>query len=50
MALLYILWSFWYIWYIFSRFGMLYQEKSGNPGFEIHDGFSKQLQEKFQLI
>jgi hypothetical protein len=19
-------------WYIFSRFGMLYQEKSGNPG------------------
>jgi hypothetical protein len=22
---------FWSIWYIFSRFGMLYQEKSGNP-------------------
>jgi hypothetical protein len=21
------------IWYIFHRFGMLYQEKSGNPGF-----------------
>jgi hypothetical protein len=20
------------IWYIFTRFGMLYQEKSGNPG------------------
>jgi hypothetical protein len=20
------------IWYIFSRFGILYQEKSGNPG------------------
>jgi hypothetical protein len=22
---------FWVIWYIFTRFGMLYQEKSGNP-------------------
>jgi hypothetical protein len=22
------------IWYIFPRFGILYQEKSGNPGFE----------------
>jgi hypothetical protein len=27
-AILYILWPF---WYIFSRFGTLYQEKSGNP-------------------
>jgi hypothetical protein len=25
------------IWYIFPRFGMLCQEKSGNPGF--HTGF-----------
>jgi ABC-type uncharacterized transport system permease subunit len=31
----YILWAFGYvvvIWYIFTRFGILYQEKSGNPG------------------
>jgi hypothetical protein len=28
VAIGYILWSF---WCIFSRFGMLYQEKSGNP-------------------
>jgi hypothetical protein len=27
----YIFWSF---WYIFSRIGILYQEKSGNPGCE----------------
>jgi hypothetical protein len=42
MAIWYILWQFGIfdgylvyfvkIWYIFSRFGMLYQEKSGNPG------------------
>jgi hypothetical protein len=25
----YILWPFWYIYY--SRYGMVYQEKSGNP-------------------
>jgi hypothetical protein len=34
MAICYILRSFGIIfgdWYIFSRFGMLYQEKSGNP-------------------
>jgi hypothetical protein len=24
--------SWWQFWYIFSRFGFLYQEKSGNPG------------------
>jgi hypothetical protein len=24
------------IWYIFSRFGMLYQEKSGNPVCDCH--------------
>jgi hypothetical protein len=29
MAILYILWLF---GIIFSRFGMLYQEKFGNPG------------------
>jgi hypothetical protein len=29
IAFWYILWS--YIWYIFLRFGILYQEKSGNP-------------------
>jgi hypothetical protein len=23
------------IWYIFPRFGMLYQEKSGNPAFKV---------------
>jgi hypothetical protein len=27
------------IWNIFSRFGMLYQEKSGNPGFDLSAGF-----------
>jgi hypothetical protein len=35
MAIWYILWSFGnsvVIWYIFQRFGILYQEKSGNPG------------------
>jgi hypothetical protein len=26
----FILWSF---WYIFTRFGILYQEQSGNPDF-----------------
>jgi hypothetical protein len=41
MATWYILWSFWYIFLVllyfviilvyFSRFGMLHQEKSGNP-------------------
>jgi hypothetical protein len=24
------------IWYIFSRFGILYQEKSGSPGFDCN--------------
>jgi hypothetical protein len=28
VAIRYIFWSF---WYIFSRFGILYQEKAGNP-------------------
>jgi hypothetical protein len=33
----YILWSFgicilWSFWYIFPRFGILYRDKSGNPG------------------
>jgi hypothetical protein len=35
-AIWYILWPsgiFIVIWYIFSRFGMLFKEKSGNPGF-----------------
>jgi hypothetical protein len=41
MAIWYILWL--HICYIFSRFGMLYQEKSGNPdqkdgGFVISSG------------
>jgi hypothetical protein len=33
-AILYILWPFGkvvVIWYIFPRFGILYQEKSGDP-------------------
>jgi hypothetical protein len=33
----YITWAFGcfvLIWYIFPRFGILYQEKSGNPGAE----------------
>jgi hypothetical protein len=29
------------IWYIFSRFGMLYQEKSGNPGSNVCIGVKK---------
>jgi hypothetical protein len=34
MVFCYILWTFekfLVIWYIFSRFGILYKEKSGNP-------------------
>jgi hypothetical protein len=31
MAIWYILWILWSFWYILYRFGMLYQEKSGNP-------------------
>jgi hypothetical protein len=31
-AIWYILWIFLAISYIFPHFGMLYQEKSGNPG------------------
>jgi hypothetical protein len=27
------------IWHIFSRIGMLYKEKSGNPGYYLHDHF-----------
>jgi hypothetical protein len=27
------------IWYIFPRFGILYQEKSGNPGLRHPDPF-----------
>jgi hypothetical protein len=31
---IHILWPYFVvIWYISSRFGMLYEEKSGNPGF-----------------
>jgi hypothetical protein len=29
------------IWYIFTRFGMLYREKSGNPVVEQQDLFSR---------
>jgi hypothetical protein len=25
-------------WYIFSGFGVVHQEKSGNPGYEVEDG------------
>jgi hypothetical protein len=35
MAIVYILWAFGnseVIWYILPCFGILYQEKSGNPG------------------
>jgi hypothetical protein len=28
-----------FIWYIFNNFGMLYQEKSGNPGLNKEGGF-----------
>jgi hypothetical protein len=40
MTIGYIYWAFGnfvVIWYIFPRFGILYQEKSGNPA--LHDKF-----------
>jgi hypothetical protein len=37
LAIWYILWTF---WCIFHRFGMLYQEKSGNRGPSIHNFIS----------
>jgi hypothetical protein len=38
VAICYILCPFGMIlWYIFSQFGMLYQEKSGNPGLKPSD-------------
>jgi hypothetical protein len=40
----YILWSFInavVIWYIFPRFGLLCQEKSGNPAYEQSRSFPK---------
>jgi hypothetical protein len=54
VAIWYMLWPFgiccghlvyvvaiWYIlWYIFPRFGMLYKEKSGNPGWKVLTNFS----------
>jgi hypothetical protein len=30
------------IWYIFARFGMLYQEKSGNPAQYLDSSFSNE--------
>jgi K+-transporting ATPase A subunit len=33
-AIRYVLVYFMLIWYIFPRFGMLYQEKSGNPALQ----------------
>jgi hypothetical protein len=39
LAIWYILVYLIVIWYIFSHFGILYQEKSGNPGF--HSAKSK---------
>jgi hypothetical protein len=48
MAIWIILRTFWdiydhlahfvFIWYIFSSFGIMYQEKSGNPGLNIGTG------------
>jgi hypothetical protein len=42
MAILYILWSFWYIFY---SFGVLYQEKSGDPGLDGTDILADRFQE-----
>jgi hypothetical protein len=42
-AILHTLWPFGIFpkfWYIFTRFGMLYQEKSGNPDFQMQINFS----------
>jgi hypothetical protein len=36
----YILWAFdnfAVVWYVFPRFGILYQEKSGNPGAHLSE-------------
>jgi hypothetical protein len=39
------------IWHIFPRFGMLYQEKSGNPGLEPrHDLFVKTREKHVAVI
>jgi hypothetical protein len=46
----YILWPFGIflaIWYIFSRFGMLYKEKSGNPDFLFLRLHSKKRRNSF---
>jgi hypothetical protein len=38
------------IWYIFYRFGIWYNDKSGNPGFQSHKLHSDQLRsDKSQL-
>jgi hypothetical protein len=34
------------IWYIFSRFGMFYQEKSGNPGAKVFFIGRKECEQK----
>jgi hypothetical protein len=54
-AFWYILWQFGYfmfIWYVFTRFGMLYQGKSGNTGVEeearIADRLRGRASETFQ--
>jgi hypothetical protein len=45
------------IWYIFSRFGMLYQEKSGNPVFKLapmlstlHGVYARHVMKKIVLL
>jgi hypothetical protein len=37
------------IWYIFPRFGLLYQEKSGNPGRKTRFDAFDEIELKFKL-
>jgi hypothetical protein len=37
------------IWYIFPRFGMLYQEKSGNPAADVGDALNPRIRDKVDV-
>jgi hypothetical protein len=40
----------WAFWYIFPRFGMLYQEKSGNPDPHMHELTQWIMNARFQFL
>jgi hypothetical protein len=53
MVIWYILWPFGnvvVIWYIFPRFGLLCQEKSGNPARETGCWYKRQIATIFSLF